>query len=330
MPDAVASSSRCRVRADPLTEPTTRRHPRHRPPLGAASRSRTGAPCSPTVARRKRVQDSPSAVQHPSHPGPRRARRARRRAGRRPPRARARAAASPAPGSRGPRRRSTAAGTSTSRRPSPTGTTAPTSDAPCCGRRRRRRRWPRRCRPRPGPSGGRAGCARWWRPRDAGRRPRSRAGRAGSGRPVHAPRRRAGHGPARCRGGAAGRGWPGRRRSGRGSGGCSAEKRASKPSGAGVTRRMPTSAGRMPRSRVAAASSTGRRGAPPQLPRPARVDVGVGDLTAGVHPGIRAACDDQAHRRRAAQDGRERVAEQRPRRCVGPAGRPSRRTPVPS
>ena len=65
----------------------------------------------------------------------------------------------------------------------------------------------------------------------------------------------------------------------------------------------------MPRSRVAAASSSGRRERPRTCVPRRRVDVGVAHLAAGVHPGIRAAGDDEAHRGRAAQDGGERVAE---------------------
>ena len=82
----------------------------------------------------------------------------------------------------------------------------------------------------------------------------------------------------------------------------------------------------MPRNRVAAASSTGRPERPRSLQPLRGVDVGVGDLAAGVHPGIRAPRHHQPDRSRAAQDGRERVAEQAldgaSARLGGPAGEP--------
>ena len=170
--------------------------------------------------------------------------------------------------------------------------------------------WPRPCRRARGPSGGRAGCARSWRPaRRLQKAAKSCRPEQAARGPVHAPRRRAARAPARCRAGAAGPGWPGRRRSGRGSAAAAPRSGRRNPPGATADppdrqvgredAAQPGRGGLLERAARAAAHLLPARG----------VDVGVAHLAAGVHPGIRAAGDDQAYRGRAAQDGREGVAE---------------------
>ena len=148
-------------------------------------------------------------------------------------------------------------------------------------------------------------------------------------RPRPSPRRRAGRGPARCRAGAAGRRPRGRRRSGRGSGAAAPRSRASKPSGARPTRRTTRSAGgcraagwrRPPRrgGRTAArashaSGSTSTWATWPRACTPASVRPATTRRTGSSGAGA----------------GWSAPRSGSPRRYGARAGRPTRRTPVPS